>query len=68
VTEPGQLANAFSAMIEKEIEAVEVVDDRMLFANGTTIANLAIAKRLRAGPSHRGCWARSCADRFRVAL
>jgi putative ABC transport system substrate-binding protein len=46
VTEPGQLANAFSAMVAKEIEAVGVVDDRILIANGTTIANLAIAKRL----------------------
>jgi putative ABC transport system substrate-binding protein len=28
------------------MEAVEVVDDRMLYANGKTIANLAISKRL----------------------
>jgi len=46
VTDPGQFASAFSTMIEKQMEAVEVVDDRMLYANGKTIANLAISKRL----------------------
>jgi putative ABC transport system substrate-binding protein len=44
VTDPGQFASAFSTMIEKQMEAVEVVDDRMLYANGKTIANLAISK------------------------
>jgi putative ABC transport system substrate-binding protein len=46
VTDPGQFARAFSTMIEKQMDAVEVVDDRMLIANGKTIANLAISKRL----------------------
>jgi putative ABC transport system substrate-binding protein len=46
VREPGQLAGAFSAMAERRMEAVEVVDDRMLYASGTTIANLAITHGL----------------------
>jgi putative tryptophan/tyrosine transport system substrate-binding protein len=46
VTDPGQFDSAFLAMIEKQMEAIEVVDDRMLYANGKTIANLAISKRL----------------------
>ena len=46
VREPGQFAGAFSAMAERRMEAVAVVDDRMLFAGGTTIANLAIARGL----------------------
>ena len=46
VKEPGQFASAFSAMAERRMEAVEVVDDRMLIANGTTIANLAITRGL----------------------
>jgi putative ABC transport system substrate-binding protein len=44
--EPGQLAGAFSAMAERRMEAVEVVDDRILIVSGTTIANLAITHRL----------------------
>ena len=46
VREPGHLAAAFSAMTERRMEAVEVVDDRFLIASGTTIANLAITHRL----------------------
>ena len=33
-------------MAERRMEAVEVVDDRMLIASGTTIANLAITRGL----------------------
>ncbi|HEU4350392.1 MAG TPA: ABC transporter substrate-binding protein [Burkholderiales bacterium] len=44
--EPGQFAGAFSAMVERRVEAVAVVDDRMLIAGGRTIAKLAMTRRL----------------------
>jgi putative tryptophan/tyrosine transport system substrate-binding protein len=46
VKEPAQFAGAFSVMAERRMDAVAVVDDRMLIAGGTTIANLAIARGL----------------------
>jgi putative ABC transport system substrate-binding protein len=46
VNDPNQLASTFAAMTEKRMEAVEVVDDRMLIVSGKAIANLAIAHKL----------------------
>ena len=43
---PGELAGAFSAMAERRIEAIEVIDDRMLIANAATIAKLAMTEGL----------------------
>ena len=46
VSEPGQLASAFSMMAERQIEAVAVVDDRVLIVNGQSIAKLANSRGL----------------------
>jgi putative tryptophan/tyrosine transport system substrate-binding protein len=46
VKEPDELAGTFSAMAERQVDAVEVVDDRMLIASGAMIANLAMARRM----------------------
>ena len=46
VKEPAQFTGAFSVMAERRMDAVAVVDDRMLIAGGTTIANLAVARGL----------------------
>jgi putative tryptophan/tyrosine transport system substrate-binding protein len=45
---PDEFASAFSAMAERRVEAVEIMEDAMLFANASRIADLATKSRLPA--------------------
>jgi putative ABC transport system substrate-binding protein len=45
---PDELASAFSAMAERRVEAVEIIDDAMLIANAPRIADFAIKSKLPA--------------------
>jgi putative tryptophan/tyrosine transport system substrate-binding protein len=45
---PDEFASAFSAMVERRVEAVEIIDDPMLIANAPWIADFAMRSRLPA--------------------
>jgi putative ABC transport system substrate-binding protein len=48
VSGPDEFASAFSAMAERRVEAVEIIDDAMLIANAPRIADFATKSRLPA--------------------